>query len=200
MEITDEHDEVAGLEVHWRQAGDAPILYLHGVPTALVDWIPFLERTGGVAPDLPGSGARASRATSTTRSGYDRFLEAFTDTGLERSRWSCTTGAASGLVFAQRFPERIERLVLFTTLPLLPGYRWHRVARAWRTPVIGELMMGFTTRRAFRRDAAARDRRPRLGRLRPGHPAGDAQALPPSADPEALAATASGSASCAARR
>ena len=57
-----------------------------------------------------------------------------------------------GLALAQRFPERIEKLVLFTTVPLLPGYRWHRTARGWRTPVIGELMMGFTTRWALRRE------------------------------------------------
>ena len=27
---------------------------------------------------------------------------------------------------------------------LLPGYRWHRTARIWRTPVLGELAMGTT--------------------------------------------------------
>jgi pimeloyl-ACP methyl ester carboxylesterase len=56
-----------------------------------------------------------------------------------------------GLAFAQRFPERIERIVLLGAVPLVPGYRWHRVARAWRTPIVGELTMGFTTRFGFRR-------------------------------------------------
>jgi pimeloyl-ACP methyl ester carboxylesterase len=60
-----------------------------------------------------------------------------------------------GLAFAQRLPERVERLVLTSCVPLVPGYRWHRVARAWRTPVLGELTMGFTTRRAFRRTLPA---------------------------------------------
>jgi pimeloyl-ACP methyl ester carboxylesterase len=41
--------------------------------------------------------------------------------------------------------------VLTACVPFLPGYRWHRVARAWRTPLIGELTMGFTTRLGFRR-------------------------------------------------
>jgi pimeloyl-ACP methyl ester carboxylesterase len=36
-------------------------------------------------------------------------------------------------------------------VPLLPGYRWHRVARAWRTPVLGEVLMGLTTRFGLRR-------------------------------------------------
>jgi pimeloyl-ACP methyl ester carboxylesterase len=33
----------------------------------------------------------------------------------------------------------VKGLVLMNTLPLLPGYRWHRTARMWRTPVLGEL-------------------------------------------------------------
>ena len=47
VEIVERHTEVAGLEVHWRQASDAPILYVHGVPTASWDWEPLLERCGG---------------------------------------------------------------------------------------------------------------------------------------------------------
>ena len=55
---------------------------------------------------------------------------------------------AVGLAFAQRQPERVGRLVVIDAVPLLPGYRWHRPARIWRTPLIGELAMGATTRRA----------------------------------------------------
>jgi pimeloyl-ACP methyl ester carboxylesterase len=154
MEIAEEHAEVAGLEIHWLRAGDAPVLYLHGVPTGSFDWIPFLERIGGVAPDLPGFGRSAKPGDfDYSIAGYDRFLEAFTErVGLERFSLVVHDWGGAGLVFAQRFPERIEKLVLFTTLPLLPGYRWHRTARGWRTPVIGELMMGFTTRWALRRE------------------------------------------------
>src|SRR3712207_6684010 len=59
VEIVERRAEVAGIEVAWREApeGGAPILYVHGVPTASWDWIPFLERTGGFAPDLPGFGS-----------------------------------------------------------------------------------------------------------------------------------------------
>ena len=153
MEIAAEHGEVAGLEIHWLRAGDAPVLYLHGVPTGSFEWIPFLERVGGVAPDLPGFGKSAKPGDfDYSIAGYARFLEAFTArVGLKRFALVVHDFGGVGLAFAQRFPERIEKLVLFTTLPLLPGYRWHRIARGWRTPVIGELMMGFTTRWALRR-------------------------------------------------
>jgi pimeloyl-ACP methyl ester carboxylesterase len=153
VQIAERQTEVDGLQVHWRQAGDAPILYLHGVPAAGWHWEPFLERTGGVAPDLPGFGQSDKPGDfDYSIAGYDRFVEAFCDAaGLERVRLVLHDWGAVGLAFAQRVPERVERLVLTSVVPFVPGYRWHRVARLWRTPAIGELTMGFTTRAGFRR-------------------------------------------------
>src|SRR5204862_8075631 len=51
----------------------------------------------------------------------------------------------------QRAPGHVRRVVVMNAVPLLPGYHWHRVARVWRTPLAGELLMGFTTRFAMRR-------------------------------------------------
>ena len=154
MEIAEQTAEIAGLGVHIRRAGTAPILYLHGVPTHSWDWIPFLERFGGMAPDLPGFGSSAKPAGfDYSIQGYDRFLEAFVDQlGLERFTLVMHDWGAVGLALAQRFPERIERMLIFPIVPFVSGYRWHRIARAWRTPVVGELLMGFTTRRGLRRD------------------------------------------------
>ena len=154
MEVAERTLEVAGLDIHCRQAGDAPILYLHGVPTHSYDWIPFLGRYGGIAPDLPGFGRSAKPADfDYSIEGYDRFLEAFVDhIGLERFTLVMHDWGSVGLALAQRFPERIERLMMFSIVPFAPGYRWHRVARAWRTPLLGELLMGFATRWGFRRE------------------------------------------------
>jgi pimeloyl-ACP methyl ester carboxylesterase len=154
MEIADRSEQVAGLEVHWLEAGDRPVLYLHGVPTASWEWLPFLERTGGVALDLPGFGRSAKPAHfDYSIAGYDGFIERFSDhLGLGRLSLVLHDWGGVGLAFAQRFPERIDRLVLFSTVPLLPGYRWHRVARAWRRPLLGELVMGLTTRWGMRRE------------------------------------------------
>jgi pimeloyl-ACP methyl ester carboxylesterase len=153
VEIAERQAEVAGIDARWLDAGGARILYLHGVPSASFDWLPLLERTGGVAPDLPGFGHSAKPAEfDYSIGGYDRWLEAFAaQAGLERFSLVVHDWGGVGLALAQRFPERIERLLIFSALPLLPGYRWHRVARAWRTPLAGELLMGFTTRRGFRR-------------------------------------------------
>ncbi len=143
--------------MHYRQAGDGPILYLHGVPTHSYDWVPFLERTGGIAPDLPGFGKSGKPGDfDYSIRGYDRFLEAFVDQlGLERFSLVLHDWGSVGLALAQRFPERVERLVLFSVVPFLPDFRWHRVARGWRTPGIGELLMGATTRWGLRRELPA---------------------------------------------
>ncbi len=154
--ISEHSGEIDGLPVVWRSApaspGTAPALYLHGVPTSSEDWIPFLERAGGVAPDLPGFG-RSGKPGHFDYSidGYAAFLEEFVAlAGLQRFSLVIHDWGAVGLVFAQRHPERIERLVVINALPFLPGYRWHRMARLWRTPVVGELTMGSTTPRVLR--------------------------------------------------
>jgi len=160
VEIADRTADVDGLEVHWLEAppgGAAPVLYLHGVPTNSSDWVPFLERIGGYAPDLPGFGRTGKPADFPySIAGFDRFVERFCDVaGLDRVSLVMHDWGGAGMAFAQRFPERIEKLVLFSALPLLPGYRWHRVARAWRTPIVGELTMGITTKWGLKRNVPA---------------------------------------------
>jgi pimeloyl-ACP methyl ester carboxylesterase len=117
---------VAGLATHWREApaSGRPVLYVHGVPTASWDWNPYLERIGGVAPDLPGFGTSAKPADfDYSVAGHVRWLEAFTEAvGLERfSLVVHDWGGVVGLALAQRMPERIERLVIHSHAPCLPS-------------------------------------------------------------------------------
>jgi len=160
---TDREDELHaagriqdGLPLFWRSApiaGDeATPLYLHGVPNSSELWRPFLERTGGLAPDLPGFG-RSGKPGSLryTIEEYGDFIELFLErVGVERVSLVMHDWGAVGLTFAQRHPERVERLVIINAVPFLPGYRWHRTARIWRTPLLGELAMGTTVRRTAR--------------------------------------------------
>jgi len=155
-EVSEHRNQVAGVEVFWRRAapdaGSAPVLYVHGVPTHSDDWLPFLELTGGVALDLPGFG-RSGKPNDFDYSiaGYDRFLESFLETvGVDRFSLVVHDWGAVGLATAQRLHDRLERLVVLPSVPLLPGYEWHRIARLWRRLVVGELTMGFTTRFALK--------------------------------------------------
>jgi pimeloyl-ACP methyl ester carboxylesterase len=115
-------------------------------------WAPFLERTGGLAPDLPGFGRSGKPAEGDySIAGYDRFLERFLEhAGVDRLRLVMHDWGAAALTFAQRQPERIERMVLIDAVPLLAGYRWHWIARVWRTRGLGELAMGTTNRWVLR--------------------------------------------------
>jgi pimeloyl-ACP methyl ester carboxylesterase len=104
----------------------------------------LLERTGGLAPDLPGFGRSGKPGSlSYTIAEYDRFIERYLDElGVERVSLLVHDWGAVGLAFAQRHPERVARLAIVNAVPFLPGYRWHRTARMWRTPGLGELSMG----------------------------------------------------------
>lgn len=129
------------------------MLYLHGVPTDGGDWLPFLERTGGYAPDLPGFG-RSDKPPHFDYSigGYAALLRQYVDDlGLDRFSLVVHDWGALGLALAQEVPDRVERVVAIDALPLLPGFRWHRVARLWRLPLVGELTMGFTFKSGMRR-------------------------------------------------
>jgi pimeloyl-ACP methyl ester carboxylesterase len=148
----DEHTiEFAGAPVFYRRApatGD-PVLYLHGVPTSSDDVTPFLERTGGIAPDLPGFGRSAKGGNlDYSLEGHANFIERLLEQlGVERVRlFAHDWGAGGGLTFALRHPDRVTRLVLCNALPLLPSFHWHRLARLIRRPLLGELVMGSTTK------------------------------------------------------
>jgi pimeloyl-ACP methyl ester carboxylesterase len=155
VEVSEHTADLGGQPVFWRSAPaeGAPTLYVHGVPTSSDDWVPFLERTGGLAPDLPGFG-RSGKSGHLDYSidGIADFVERFLElTGSERIKLVVHDWGAAALAFAIRHPERIEALVVINAVPLLPGYRWHRVARIWRTRLLGELLMGAATRWATRR-------------------------------------------------
>src|SRR2546423_12012897 len=107
--IAERSIDVAGTEVLVREAAPktpSPTLYLHGVPTHGGDWIPFLERTGGIAPDLPGFGrSDKSAAFDYSIGGYAQFLEAFVD-AVRLSRGSLVGHdlGAVGLALRQERP------------------------------------------------------------------------------------------------
>jgi pimeloyl-ACP methyl ester carboxylesterase len=165
--VNERRAEVGGIEVFWREApasdGKAPVVYVHGVPTNSDDWVPFLERTGGLAIDLPGFGRSAKPGDFAYGiEGYAAYLDAWLATaGVDRYRLVVHDWGAVGLALAQRAPERVERLVVMNAVPFLPGYRWHPWARTWRTPLVGEMAMGLTfkglLRRALRDATAAGD-------------------------------------------
>jgi pimeloyl-ACP methyl ester carboxylesterase len=124
------------------------------MPTSSADFDELLGLTGGFAPDLPGFGLSVKAGhLGYTIDSHATFVERFLEE-LEIDRIKLVAhdwGAGGGLVYAQRHPERIERLVLIDALPLFGGFRWPRRVAAMRIAGVGELMMGAITRRVFTR-------------------------------------------------
>jgi pimeloyl-ACP methyl ester carboxylesterase len=113
-------------------------------------WRPFVERTGGDAPDMPGFG-RSQKPASGDYS-FRALGKWFADYTADVERYSLVIHdwGAVGLLAAMERPEAIERLVIMDAVPFLPGYRWHPVARVWRKRLAGELFMGLSNKWAFR--------------------------------------------------
>jgi pimeloyl-ACP methyl ester carboxylesterase len=146
---------VDGVSTFFRKVeGDGPpAVFLHGVPTHSEDWQPFLERITGpaLAFDLPGFGrsARPSPAEfDYSMDGQARFVTRFLQRmAVEDHSLVVHDWGSVGLIGAQEEPERVRRLVIMNSVVLLPGYRWHRTARIWRTRGLGELSTRIRSRR-----------------------------------------------------
>lgn len=67
---------------------------------------------------------------------FGRALEVL---GVEEHALVVHDWGSLALIDAVARPGRVERLVVIDAVPLLPGYRWHWIARCWRVPLAGEL-------------------------------------------------------------
>ena len=153
--VTERTVEVDRVRTFYRQVerDGPPDVFVHGNPTHSADWLPFLDRIAGpaIAPDLPGWGRSARpRRFDYSMHGLAAFFERFLEEleideyGLVVHDWG-----SLALIAAQGAPERVRRLVIMNAVPLLPGYRWHWIARYfWRVPVAGELFNLGATRTA----------------------------------------------------
>ncbi len=152
---------VAGVSTRLVEAGpeEAPtaVAFLHGNPGSSDDWEPLVAAVGAtgkraLAFDLPDFGETLAPAGfEHTVEGYARFVDAaLTALGIERVHLVLHDfGGPIGLRWIADHADRLTGLTLID-IGILPGYKWHRLARIWRTPVLGELMMGTATRGAFR--------------------------------------------------
>jgi pimeloyl-ACP methyl ester carboxylesterase len=86
-----------------------------------------------------------------TVEGYARHLDGvLEELGVRRAHLVMHDfGGPWGLAWAVQNPDAFASAVLINT-GVLPGYRWHYLARIWRTPLLGEAFMATTTRPGFR--------------------------------------------------
>ena len=133
------------------------VVFVHGNPGSADDWAELVAALGGagrraLAIDLPDFGETiAPPGFEHSAEGYARFLgEALKALGVERADLVLHDfGGPIGLLWAAAHAEALASVTLINT-GVLPGYRWHRLARIWRTPIVGELFQALATRRSFR--------------------------------------------------
>lgn len=138
------------------QTAQEAVVFVHGNPGSGEDWLDLLGRVGrfarAIAPDMPGFG-KADRPANFdyTVQGYSRHLSGILDRlGVEHAHLVLHDfGGPWGLTWAAAHPTTVASVTLVNT-GILPGYRWHRYARIWRTPILGELFLLTVTRPTFR--------------------------------------------------
>lgn len=152
---------VGGTRTRLVQAGPVDgaeaVVFVHGNPGSADDWERLAEAAGAaghraVAFDLPDFGETiAPDGFAHDLPGYATFVgEALGELGVERAHLVLHDfGGPIGLVWTAMKPEALASITLIDT-GILPGYRWHRLARIWRTPIAGEAFQAMATRRSFR--------------------------------------------------
>jgi len=143
------HVELAsGGRVNVLETGDGvPVLFLHGSSTdsrSLLPLLPHLDGVRAIAVDRPGFGL--SDPVRVPRGRFRAQAVAFVDEvldalGLERpSLAGNSMGGTWALWYALARPERVRRLVLVGSAPLLPGTRAPAPLRLMATPLVGALV------------------------------------------------------------
>jgi pimeloyl-ACP methyl ester carboxylesterase len=130
------------------------VVFVHGNPGPSEDWLDLLAACGEfarvLAPDMPGYGkADRPRRFDYTVEGYARHLGGVLRAlGVRRAHLVLHDfGGPWGLQWAALHRDSVASLTLINT-GIVPGYRWHKFARIWRTPLLGELFQLAATRRA----------------------------------------------------
>ena len=151
---------VAGTQAPMIEAGPADateaVVFVHGNPGSCSDWTALVDAAGAfgraVALDMPGFGkAHAPAGFAYDVDAYARFIEAARDElGIERVHLVVHDfGGPFGLFWGLSHADRWASVVLMN-VGVMPGYKWHSLAKRWRTPVLGELFHAFIPRAAWR--------------------------------------------------
>jgi pimeloyl-ACP methyl ester carboxylesterase len=151
---------VAGTDTPLLEAGPSDtgeaVVLVHGNPGSSSDWTALLDAAGAlgraVAIDMPGFGnAHVPPGFGYDVESYASFLEAaLGELGIDRVHLVVHDfGGPFGLFWGLQHPDRWASVVLMN-VGVMPGYKWHSLAKRWRTPLLGELFHAFIPRAAWR--------------------------------------------------
>lgn len=150
-----------GIRTRVLQGGPDPkaseaVVFVHGNPGSSEDWRSLMQAVAPsgrvVAIDMPGFGQADKPANYpySVEGGTAFLTEALKQLGVVRAHLVLHDfGGPWGLMWAAMNPLGLASITLINT-GVLKGYRWHYMARIWRTPLIGELAQLSTTRSGFK--------------------------------------------------
>ncbi len=153
---------VSGIRTPVLQAGPAhaeeAVVYVHGNPGSRQDFRDLVARTGAfaraVAPDMPGFGdadkPHPRRFRYRVRTLGRHLAEVLGALGIRRAHFVGHDFGGPFAVGAVLHQPSLAASLSFINTGILRGYRWHKCARRWRTPLLGELVMLLTTEKRFK--------------------------------------------------
>lgn len=134
-------------------------LFIHGVPDTPAVWAPLKDELKDVSaeiitPALPGFCAPLPSQFSPTKEGYVDWLISQVETlhaangpiDIVGHDW----GALLTLRVASLRPELIRSWAVSGGV-IHPDYQGHKTAKLWATPILGELAMAVTSRKALKK-------------------------------------------------
>jgi pimeloyl-ACP methyl ester carboxylesterase len=169
-EVRERDLSVDGLRTVLAESGsadaDEAVVFVHGNPGSALDWHDLMGRTGefarSLAMDMPGFGrADKPRDFAVPVEGYARFLtNALDELGVRRAHLVLHDfGGPWGLGWAGLNQDAFASAVLMNT-GILIGFEMHSTGKLWARPVVGEVMMGLTSRGAFTKGLSKGEGRP----------------------------------------
>jgi pimeloyl-ACP methyl ester carboxylesterase len=153
------HDSAPG-------ASQEAVVFVHGNPGPMDDWEGLVQPVSrfarAIAMDFPGFGrADHPKHFDFSVAGYARHLGGVLDAlGVTRAHLVMHDfGGGFGLGWAADHPSQVASITLINT-GVMRGLRWHKYARVWQTPILGELFQLVSTARTLKRAIDADQPRP----------------------------------------
>jgi pimeloyl-ACP methyl ester carboxylesterase len=141
----------------YEQGTGSPVLFLHGSPDSHDMWLPVLPYLGTdkrfIIPDLPGFGqSMLPNSFSLSLDNMADFIRELLAQLEVREPITLVTsdfGGHYGLAFMVKYPHLVRGVAISNT-NFFRDYKWHFAAQLYRMPVLGEILLGTSTRSVLR--------------------------------------------------
>lgn len=153
-------------------------IFLHGVPDTPAMWTPLINELDLSAdeyrvPSLPGFVSPVPTGFTSTKEQYVDWFITELETAYRQSGGPVDVighdwGALITVRAASLKPDLIRTWAVANALPI-PEYKWHRFARIWQTPLLGELSMALAGRKGLQRGLSSQGVPPDLAAIEVEH-------------------------------